>query len=75
MSVSKPSALGLLLLLALLPFGAAAGNQNGQGQNGHQGGNKQGGQRSVPEFDPAVAGAIAAIVAGGAVVLARRRRR
>lgn len=30
---------------------------------------------SVPEFDPAAVGAIAAIVAGGSIVLARRRKR
>lgn len=31
-------------------------------------------RRSIPEFDPASAGAIAALVAGGGVYLARRRR-
>lgn len=31
--------------------------------------------RSVPEFDPAAAGVIGALVAGGGVLLARRRRR
>ncbi len=74
MSASRVSAFGLLLLLALLPCGAAARSQHGH-ESGRQGRNTQGGPRSVPEFDPAVAGAIAAVVAGGAVVLARRRRR
>ncbi len=32
-------------------------------------------RRSIPEFDPAAAGAIAALVAGGGVLLARRKRR
>ncbi len=31
--------------------------------------------RSVPEFDPSVAGTIAALVVAGSVVLAARRRR
>lgn len=31
--------------------------------------------RSIPELDPATAGAIAAIVAGGGVLIARRRKR
>ncbi len=31
-------------------------------------------RRSVPEFDPAAAGIVAAIVSGGAVMLAKRKR-
>ena len=31
--------------------------------------------RDIPEFDPATVGAIAAIVAGGGVLVARRRKR
>jgi hypothetical protein len=30
--------------------------------------------RSVPEFDPAAAGAIGAVLGGGAVLIARRRK-
>lgn len=30
-------------------------------------------RRGIPEFDPATAGAIAAVIAGGGVMLARRR--
>jgi hypothetical protein len=59
----------IVLVLGAVP--AMAQNQNDQGQNN----NDQGKPRSAPEFDPAVAGAIAAIVAGGGVLLARRRRR
>ena len=37
----------------------------------HRGGSKA---RSVPEFDVAAVGAIAAVIAGGGIVLARRRK-
>lgn len=32
------------------------------------------GPRSIPEFDPATAGVIAALVGGGALLIARRRK-
>lgn len=67
---------GVSVVALLAATSAMAQNQNDQGQdNNDQGQNNQGGARSAPEFDPAVAGAIAAIVAGGGVILARRRRR
>lgn len=59
----------LALLLSAAP--AMAQNQNDQGQND----NSQGNTRAAPEFDPAVAGVIGAMVAGGGLMLARRRRR
>ncbi len=31
--------------------------------------------RSVPEFDPAAAGALAVLIAGGSILVARRRGR
>lgn len=47
------------------------GHGNGNG-NGNGGGG--GGGHSVPEFDPAAGGAMGALLAGGALTLARRRR-
>lgn len=38
-------------------------------------GGRDHGARWVPEFDPATAGAIAVIIAGGGVLVARRRER
>ena len=56
---------------AMLASGSAlAQNQNDQGQNN----NNQGTTRAVPEFDTAAIGVIAALVAGGGVLLARRRK-
>lgn len=64
---------------AILPGSAIArdGDQGGDQDGDHQGGDRGGnwGGRSVPEFDPATVGAITAVVAGGGVLIARRRRR
>jgi len=53
----------LLLVAVLVPSLAAA-----------QGRSRDIRRRSIPEFDPAAAGAIAALIAGGGVLLARRKR-
>jgi LPXTG-motif cell wall-anchored protein len=37
--------------------------------------NPTGIRKVVPEFDPAAAGAIAAVIAGGGLLVARRRKR
>lgn len=61
------SAAGLLLLgLALCATPALADDRRG-GRGGR-------GRHGVPEFDPAVAGAIAALMAGGSVLVARKRK-
>lgn len=66
-------AAGLLIAALGSPAAFAQSNQNGSNQNGsNQNGNPQ--NVSVPEFDPTVAGAIAVAVAGGGVLLARRRK-
>ncbi len=54
-----------------------AGGSGGRGDHGGDNGNHPGHTRphSIPEFDPATAGAIAAVLAGGGVLIARRRRR
>lgn len=45
----------------------------GGGKGGGRAGG--GGRHSVPEFDPAAAGAIAALLASGALTIAHRRKR
>ncbi len=61
-----------------MPFASLAGpgDGNSQGPGGPgNGGGGGGGARSVPEFDPAAAGTIATLlVAGGALIAARRRK-
>ncbi len=54
-----------------------AGGPGGPGGNNGNNGNHSGHTRphSIPEFDPTTAGAIAAVLAGGGVLIARRRRR
>ncbi len=44
--------------------------ERGRGEHSHGGGN----YRSVPEFDPAAAGALSVLLAGGALFFANRRR-
>jgi len=62
-----------LVFTALLGSGVAlAENRDQQGQK--EQGQSRGRRRSVPEFDPAAIGAVAAIVAGGGLLIARRRR-
>ncbi len=57
-----------LLTLAPRPALAGAGEHGGH----HEG--KAPVRHSIPEFDPSAAGGIAAIVLGGALLLARRRK-
>ncbi len=68
--------LAVAALVAAIPFTGSAKDKEGDhgrpppgpshGERGHR--------RSVPEFDPATVGAIAALVAGGGVLIARRRK-
>jgi hypothetical protein len=52
----------------------ATGYRDGAAPRG-RGGEPGNGRHSVPEFDPAAAGAIAALLAGGALTIASRRSR
>lgn len=63
----------LLVFALALPFAAAAKPHDHPGKAGAPPPNHRG--HVVPEFDLAAVGAIGAIVAGGGVLLARRRRR
>ncbi|HET6414439.1 MAG TPA: hypothetical protein VFG53_20490 [Anaeromyxobacter sp.] len=64
-------AFAMLLGTVLLAGRASGQNANNQGQNN----NRQGGtHRSVPEFGPDVGGAIAVLLTGGGILLARKRR-
>ncbi len=69
-----------ILGLACFAFSVSAahgqGTQNSQGDQNQdgQGQNEQGNARSVPEFDPLTVGAVAAVLAGGGVLVARRRK-
>jgi hypothetical protein len=49
-------------------------SKNSQSQESHSG-RREKKRFSIPEFDPAAAGVIAALIAGGGIVLARRRTR
>lgn len=66
-----------LLGLAVASTAAAKNKHHGNGTNGGGGnGGTQDTTRSwVPEFDPATVGAVAVVLAGGGLVLARRRKR
>ncbi len=84
MAISRIISLMVLLCASAPAFAEnrdPAHGDNRGGNHGDQGGNKggkgggHGGKVSVPEFDPTAAGAIAAVIAGGSVVLARRRKR
>ena len=77
--------LASLLLSGVVSFGfvgmAAAGEE---GERSHERGREEHrdgrgrdreGRRGVPEFDPATAGAVAVMIAGGGLILLRRRKR
>jgi hypothetical protein len=77
----RRSALSLLLVLACVaaPLSALAEPRQkhggGNSGGGNSGGGGQGGVRQwVPEFDPATVGAVAVVLAGGGLILARRRK-
>ena len=62
---------------AIFLAAGAAWAGEGQRDHGRDGGGREAGghgDRSVPFFDPAIAGVVAAAIAGGAVVVGRRRR-
>ncbi len=65
---SRPIVRALLLALVLVPLAAWA-------QHHHREGRGDDGRRGVPEFDAATAGVVAALVAGGGILIARRKRR
>jgi hypothetical protein len=81
----KRSLLVVLTLVGLLfaaPADAQSNGRPGRGPNGspgnpgHQGGGGgSSGPRAAPEFDPTAAGAIATLLAGTSLIVARRRRR
>lgn len=88
--LALPALLKSCLVVLLLTSGAALaerrverdGDDRARGHayaHGHEkagaGAGPSSSARSVPEFDPAAAGVIGALVAGGGVLLARRRRR
>ncbi len=56
---------------------AAQTNTRGNPPPGPEGNPGRGhtGTHSIPEFDPTTAGAIGAVLAGGVILVARRRRR
>lgn len=63
----RAAAFGLLIAVALaLPCLAVAHEK--------EHGDRHSSPRGIPEFDPTAVGAIAALVAGGGILLARRRR-
>lgn len=67
---------GLFAALSLPVFAAARGERDERDhvRRGDRRGDLRGDlRRSVPEFDPATAGAIAAVIGGGGLLLARRK--
>ena len=78
----RTSLLAALLVSAVaLPAVALADRENSRGDRENSRGESRsesrgrGNARSIPEFDVAAVGAIAAVIAGGGIVLARRRRK
>jgi len=70
----RTSIFSALLVAAFALPPAALAEQNGPA-GGSRGDGRGGGKRhSAPEFDATAVGAIAAVIAGGGVLLARRRR-
>lgn len=73
-------ATAVALALGLHASPAAAQNDSRGEDRGGPGGAKRHHpgdrpRRSVPEFDPAAVGTMAAVLAGGGLLIARRRRR
>ena len=68
-------ALCAVLFGAIQVRSAFAGDKPHNGPHGYGPGGNPTAPRDIPEFDPATVGAIAAIVAGGGVLVARRRKR
>jgi len=70
----RTSLLAALMVSAVaLPAVALADRENSRGESRSEN-RGRGNARSVPEFDVAAVGALAAVIAGGGIVLARRRR-
>ena len=65
-----------LLAVAIGLPAVALGQHGQQGPSGGPSQNKRDfGRSHAPEFDATVAGAIGAVIAGGGIILARRRRK
>lgn len=68
----------LSFFMALLALGSEALAQPSRGGGrppGRPSHGSSGNRHSIPELDPAAAGAIGVVVAGGALLIARRRKR
>lgn len=67
---------GAFILLAAAPAAFAGGTSWDRWleSRGHHGGPHGGTYHSTPEFDPAAGGALAVLLAGGAMFVANRRR-
>ena len=72
-SICKSLAAALLVSAVALPAVALADRENSRGESRSES-RGRGKARSIPEFDVAAIGAIAAVIAGGGIVLARRRK-
>jgi hypothetical protein len=78
MAVQTLKLLAVVFALCAAPAVLAGNGDHGSWRGGwgdHPGrGGDAGGKRAVPEFDPAAAGALAALVAGGALYVASRKK-
>ncbi len=72
-AVASRVALGTLLLLAVPAYAKTLTPPDPVPRHPPHG-PRGGDHRWVPEFDPAAAGAVGALIAGGGLLLARRRR-
>jgi LPXTG-motif cell wall-anchored protein len=70
----RTSLLSALLVLAVALPAVALADQNKHGGSGNSNNRGGGKGHGVPEFDVTAVGAIAALIAGGGIVLARRRK-
>ncbi len=59
-----------MILGAVLLLGRASAYGKGHENDGHE----NEGTVTAPEFDPATAGGVAAVLVGGGILIARRRR-